>query len=123
MVDSSPAALCELLNGPGDGQQWKLTTGTSIVGTDGSCEVSLRYDGQVSARHARLVISDHPATIQIEPLEGSVLVDGQVISAPCVLDGDMIVRLGQTELGIDWIPTERQASDTSAKASAAEHGH
>lgn len=89
------AAVVTVTAGPDKGREFRLHRGTSVIGRDRGCEVTLS-DPLVSRQHARINITDIAEVVDLGSANGVVLGDA-VVSRSVLGPADTIV-VGDTEL-------------------------
>ncbi|MFS0705039.1 FtsK/SpoIIIE domain-containing protein [Cellulomonas sp. 179-A 9B4 NHS] len=92
------AARLVVLGGPDAGLEVLLPAGVSVVGRGRGATVRLQ-DRRVSARHARVVVTDRVEVVDHGSASG-VLVDGGLV-ARAGLEADDVVRIGDTTLRVE----------------------
>lgn len=96
------AATLRVLDGPDTGKEFKLSRGTSIVGRDRGCDVSLT-DSLVSRRHARINVGDVVEIIDLGSANG-VQIDELTVPRSILRSTD-IVQIGDTRLSVRQVQT------------------
>jgi S-DNA-T family DNA segregation ATPase FtsK/SpoIIIE len=70
----SPAAVLKVVEGPDQGQEYPLVSGSNVVGRGRSCEVRLT-DLMVSRQHIRINVTDHAEVIDLGSANGVLVND------------------------------------------------
>ena len=91
------SAVVRIVSGPDTGREFRVATGTSIVGRDHSCEVRLS-DPSVSREHAKLHITDVAELVDLGSANG-LLVGDDLAERVLIRPGDT-VQLGDTVLTV-----------------------
>lgn len=84
-------------SGPDTGRQFELAAGTSYLGRDPSCDVTLT-DPLVSKRHAKVHVGSVVELVDTNSANGIVVDDGLVPRA--ILSSDTVALLGDTEISV-----------------------
>ncbi len=93
-------AVATIVQGPGAGREFPLSSGTNIIGRNRTCEVRIE-DPLASRQHARLNVTDHVEIIDLGSANG-VDVNGSVISREVLRPADLI-RIGDTVLSVRMV--------------------
>lgn len=91
------AATLRVCRGPDAGKQFELPTGTSYLGRDPSCDVTLT-DPLVSKRHAKVHVTSVVELVDTNSANG-IVVDGGLVPR-VVLSPETVALLGDTEVAV-----------------------
>ena len=108
-VERSAVAMATIVEGPGAGKEFSLSSGTNIIGRNRTCEVRIE-DPLASRQHARLNVTDHVEIIDLGSANG-VELNGSVIAREIVRPSD-VVRIGDTRLTFRMVHVEAAAGRT-----------
>ena len=90
-------ATLRVCGGPDAGKQFELPAGTSYVGRDPSCDVTLT-DPLVSKRHAKVHVTSVVELVDTNSANG-IVVDGGLVPR-VVLSPESVALLGDTEIAV-----------------------
>ena len=105
----------------GNRESRTLTDGTYMIGRNPSCQIRFDFP-EVSERHAILTVRDGRAVVEDLHSANGTYVNGEPIDGPVVLDGGMVVQVGESMLRVcdenDWAvkAAEDSGQDESAVA-------
>ena len=89
----------------GNRESRTLTDGTYMIGRNPSCQIRFDFP-EVSERHAILTVRDGRAVVEDLHSANGTYVNGEPIDGPVVLDGGMVVQVGESMLRVcdenDW---------------------
>jgi len=101
--------------GTAAGRQIDLSAGTVVIGRDASADVALE-DEKISRRHVRLTPGeDGTAVLEDLGSTNGTFVAGRRVTAPVVLRGGELVRLGDTELSFHAPPVPPPTGKTTVE--------
>ncbi|HRW01671.1 MAG TPA: FtsK/SpoIIIE domain-containing protein [Tetrasphaera sp.] len=107
--ERATVAVATILEGPGAGMEFRLGSGTNIIGRNRTCEIRLE-DPLASRQHARLNITDHIQIIDLGSANG-VELNGSVIAREVVRPSD-VIQIGDTRLSVRMVQVESAAGRT-----------
>lgn len=77
----------------------ELSDGSYVIGRSPNCRVRLNYP-DVSERHAILTVRDGRAILEDLHSANGTYVNGEAVDSPVVLDGGMVVQIGESMLRV-----------------------
>jgi S-DNA-T family DNA segregation ATPase FtsK/SpoIIIE len=98
------AAVVQVTDGPDTGKEFRLSRGSTLIGRDPTCDLTLN-DPLVSRQHARLNVTDDVEIADLGSANG-VVAGGATIARTNLRVGDKVV-LGDSELTLIVAPTPR----------------
>lgn len=95
-----------------------LSDGSYIIGRSPSCRVRLDFP-DVSERHAILTVREGRAILEDLHSANGTYVNGEMVDAPVVLDGGMVVQIGESMLRVsEDAPVEAEVEPDGREAVA-----
>lgn len=95
-----------------------LSDGSYIIGRSPSCRVRLDFP-DVSERHAILTVREGRAILEDLHSANGTYVNGEMVDAPVVLDGGMVVQIGESMLRVsEDAPVESEVEPDGREAVA-----
>lgn len=95
-----------------------LSDGSYIIGRSPSCRVRLDFP-DVSERHAILTVREGRAILEDLHSANGTYVNGEMVDAPIVLDGGMVVQIGESMLRVsEDAPAEAEVEPDGREAVA-----
>ena len=91
------AAVVSIIEGPDAGKEFALPVGSSLVGRDSGCDVTLT-DSLISRRHARINVTDSVEIVDCGSANG-ILLDDVAVPRSILTNAD-VVQIGDTRLTV-----------------------